>query len=304
MLAVGAVLYPALIKEGYSKRFAVGALMAGGSLGIIIPPSVPMIIYGIVTESSISDLFLAGVGPGLLIASVFALYAAISNRHLPRRPFNLAAFLNALREGVAALMLPIILLGGIYSGYFSPTEAGAVALGYAVLVELLWYREMSFQDYFTTTTESAKLIGALFLLLALAMSLMSILTEHRVPEAIVKFTVAHIENPHIFMLAMNGLLLALGLVLETGPAIIITAPILGPVADSYGYSLTHLGIIMILNLEIGMLTPPMGLNLIVATTAFKVSFADACWAAVPWILMMVGCLALVIAFPWIALGLI
>jgi C4-dicarboxylate transporter DctM subunit len=304
MLAVGSVLYPALTKNGYSKSFAIGALCAGGTLGIIIPPSIPMIIYGIITESSISDLFIAGVGPGLLLTLVFSTYSVAMNWHIPREQFSLGELGRAFVSGIPALLMPIILLGGIYSGYFSPTEAAAVALIYAVIVETLIYRELKFTDYFNMTVDAAKLVGALFPLIAIAVSMNLLITEHRIPHAIITFMVEHVESPTSFILLTNVVLLIMGCFMDTASAITIASPLLKPVAEAYGIGVTHLGIIMILNLEIGILTPPLGLNLIVAMTAFRESFSFVCRAVIPFVALMILCLLLVTFQPWIALYLV
>ncbi len=304
MLAVGAVLYPALTANGYSKKFAIGALCAGGTLGIIIPPSIPMIIYGIITESSIADLFLAGIGPGILLTLLFSGYSVVMNRHIPRQRFTPVALWRALVRGIPALMMPGILLGGIYSGYFSPTESAAVALIYAVLVETLFFRSLKGREYFNMAVDAAKLLGALFPLIAIAVSMNLVLTEQRVPHAIVAFLVDHVQSPTAFILLTNALLLVMGFVMDTASALTVASPLLMPVAEAYGVGPTHLGIIMILNLEIGILTPPMGLNLIVAMTAFNEKFSTICLAVVPWIMLMLAALLLISFQPWIALYLV
>lgn len=304
MLAVGTVLYPALLNNGYSRRFALGALCAGGTLGIVIPPSLPMILYGIVTESSITDLFLAGLGPGILLTGLFSLYAVGANWHIARGSFSGRATFDAIREGLPALLLPVILLGGIYSGIFSPTEAAAVAILYAVLVELFFFREMKLADFGQTAIESGKLVGALFPLIAVAESVNHILTENRVPQELIEFAVANVESSAAFILIVNGLLLLMGCFMDTGSAIVISAPLLQPLSEAYGFSSVHLGIIMILNLEIGILTPPFGLNLIVAMTAFNEKFGFICRSVLPWIGIMLVSLMLVTFIPWIALALL
>ena len=162
LLAVGTILYPALLEAGYDKKFALGALCSGGTLGIVIPPSIPLILYAIVTEKSISDLFIAGIIPGLLLTGVLAFYSFWANRHVPRMPFQLAELTGALRHGVFALLTPIILLGGIYSGFFSATEAAAVAVGYALLIELFVHRELKARDLFDIAVETSRLLGTLF----------------------------------------------------------------------------------------------------------------------------------------------
>jgi len=304
MLAIGTVMYPAMRAAGYDNKFALGTIMSGGTLGIIIPPSIPMIIYGLVTEASVIDLFLAGVGPGLLILFVLSAYSLWVNRKMPSQRFDADEFVVACREGVWAAMLPVILLGGIYSGYFTATEAAAVALLYALVIEVWVHKEMRLKDFYQVVLDQSKLGGSLFPVLAVALSLNIVLIEHRVPGQMVEFMQSFISSPLMFMLLVNLLLLAVGCLMTTGEAILILAPLLMPVAEAYGFNKVLFGIIMILNLEIGFLTPPVGLNLIVAMSAFKQPFGLLVKAAVPYIFMMLACLALVVWQPWIAMYLV
>ncbi len=304
MLAIGTVMYPALRAAGYENKFSLGTIMSAGTLGIIIPPSIPMIIYGLVTEASITDLFLAGVGPGIFILIVMSIYAMVTCRHMPTEKFELGEFKVALREGIWALMMPVILLGGIYSGYFTATEAAAVALVYAMAIEMFVHHELKPRDFYNVVLEQSKLGGSLFPVLAVALSLNIVLIEHRVPGQMVAFMQTFISSPLMFMLLVNLLLLVVGCLMTTGEAILILAPLLAPVAEAYGYNKIVFGIIMILNLEIGYLTPPVGLNLIVAMSAFKQPFGLLIKAAVPYVILMIGCLAVVVWQPWIAMYLI
>ena len=301
MLAIGSVMYPAMRQAGYDIKFTLGAIMSGGTLGIIIPPSIPMIIYGLVTETSITDLFAAGFGPGILITVVLSAYAVWVNRKRPSERLDLAEVLVTLRRGVWALLMPVIMLGGIYSGYFTATEAAAVALAYSVVIEIFVHKELKLVDFYNVVLEASKLGGSLFPVLAVALSLNIILIEHRVPQGMVAFIQGYIDSPIAFMLMINVLLLIVGCLMTTGEAILVLAPLLAPVAAAYGYDKVIFGLIMILNLEIGYLTPPVGLNLIVAMSAFKQPFGLLCRAALPFILLMLGCLVLVIWQPWIAM---
>ncbi len=301
MLAVGTVMYPAMRAANYDLKFTLGAIMSGGTLGIIIPPSIPMIIYGLVTETSVTELFAAGFGPGLLITIVLSAYSIWYNRHMKPESFDGAEFRTAVKEGIWAAMMPVILLGGIYSGYFTATEAAAVALVYAMLVEIFIHRELKLKDFFGVVLETSKLGGSLFPVLAVALSLNIVLTEHRVPAAMVQFMQGYIDSPLMFMLLVNVLLLVVGCLMTTGEAILVLAPLLAPVAEAYGYNKVIFGVIMILNLEIGYLTPPVGLNLLVAMSAFKQSFGTLVRAAIPFIVLMLICLAIVIWQPWIGM---
>ena len=304
LLAVGAVMYPALLKDGYSQTFSLGALAAGGTLGILIPPSIPMIFYAIVVEKSIVDMFVAGLLPGVLLAGVMSVYVLIVNRHIAAQRLDPMAFLSALRQGFWALMLPIVLLGGIYSGYFSATEAAAVAVGYALFVEIVIHRELSLRDFGHVAKETATLLGTLFPIVAAAISLNLLLTAERVPQELATMVAANVESRVAFLLMVNVLLLIVGCFVDTMSAIVILAPLLLPMAEAFGIDPIHFGIIMVINLEIGLLTPPLGLNLIVAMTAFKANFGTVVRGALPFIALMIAVLMLVTFIPAISLALI
>ena len=304
LLAVGTILYPALIEHGYPKRFALGALTSGGTLGIIIPPSIPLILYGIVTENSIADLFIAGIIPGILIATVLAFYAYWTNRSMPAEPFSLEDFTRALARGGWSVLLPVILLGGIYSGYFSPTEAAAVALVYALFVEIVIHRELKPVDFFHTAVETAKLLGMLFPIVAVALSIKTVLTIEEIPDQLALWITSLTDNKILFLLAVNLLLLLIGCLFDVISAILILAPILLAPAIAFGVDPIHFGVIMVINLEIGFLTPPLGLNIIVAMTAFKESFLEICRAVLPFIALIFAVLMVVTLFPPTALFLL
>lgn len=304
MLAIGSVMAPAMRDAAYDKHFSFGAIMSGGTLGIIIPPSIPLILYGLVTETSITDLFLAGVGPGLLMTALLAAYAVFANRHMPFQTLDAGELVAALRAGVWSLLMPVILLGGIYSGYFTATEAAAVALAYALVVEIFIHRDFRLREFYEVVLETSKLGGSLFPVLAVALSLNIVLIEHRVPDAMVGFVQSYIDSPVSFILLINVLLLLVGCLMTTGEAILVLGPLLAPVAEAYGFDPVVFGLIMILNLEIGYLTPPVGLNLIVAMSAFKQPFGLLVRSAAPFILILMIGLALVIWQPWIAMWLV
>lgn len=301
LLAVGTILYPALLQHGYPKRFALGALTAGGTLGIIIPPSIPLILYGIVTENSIADLFVAGIIPGIMIALVLAGYSYWVNRDMPAQAFSFDEFKQALKKGGWSAMLPVILLGGIYSGYFSATEAAAVALIYALFVEIFIHRELKPIDFFHTAVDTAKLLGMLFPIVAVALSLKTILTIEGIPDQLAEWITSVTDNKIAFLLAVNMLLLIIGCLFDVISAILILAPLLLIPAQAYGINPIHFGIIMVINLEIGFLTPPLGLNLIVAMTAFKEKFLEICRAVIPFVLLILMVLMVVTFVPQLTL---
>ena len=297
LLAVGTILYPALLEQGYPKRFALGALTSGGTLGIIIPPSIPLILYGIVTETSIADLFIAGIIPGVMIAVVLAGYSFWVNRNMPAERFDFAEFRTALLKGGWSAMLPVILLGGIYSGYFSPTEAAAVALVYALFVEIVIHRELKPVDFFHTAVETAKLLGMLFPIVAVALSIKTILTIEQIPDQLALWITSMTESKIAFLLAINLLLLIVGCLFDVISAILILGPLLLIPATAFGVNPVHFGVIMVINLEIGFLTPPLGLNLIVAMTAFRENFLEISRAVLPFIGLILLVLLVVTFVP-------
>ena len=304
LLAVGAILYPALLESGYDRKFALGALASGGTLGVVIPPSIPMILYAIVTETSISDLFIAGIIPGLMLTGVLSIYALAANRHIASHPFSIAELTQSVRQGIFAMMTPVILLGGIYSGLFSATEAAAVAVGYALLVEIFIHRDLRARDFYDIAVDTSRLLGTLFPIVAVAISINLLLTAEQVPQDLARWMSEVVSEKWMFLILLNVFLLIIGCLINIGSAILMLAPLLLPIAMAYGIDPVHFGIIMVVNLEIGYLTPPIGLNLIVAMTAFKESFLLICRAVVPFILLMLLVLAAVVWFPQLSLFLI
>ena len=328
MLAIGSVMYPAMVSRGYSKSFALGAVASAGTLGIIIPPSIPLILYGIMTERNIAQLFVAGIGPGLLLTFMFASYSFAVNRKIGRERYTLQQAWKSFTDGIFALMLPVIIIGGIYSGYFSPTESAAVALAYALLIEFFVHkrekqperpadtsglaglryffatRAMNGKELIETVLETTRLLATLLPLLCIAGSLNTILDHSGAPKQMVQYMVSAIENRWVLMFMINILLLIVGCLMDAGSAILILAPLLEPLAVAKGFDPIHFGIIMIANLEIGYLTPPVGLNLIVAMAAFKESFAVICKAVIPFIIIMVVWLTIVATVPAISLYLV
>lgn len=301
LLAVGAVMYPALKEAGYTRKFALGSVTSAGTLGIIIPPSIPLIIYGIITETSIVDLFLAGIIPGILLTVALGIYSLLSNRHVSRTPFSISRLMAAFRNGIWSLMLPVILLGGIYSGYFSPTEAAAVSVGYAMLVELFIHRELGPRDFFAVGLQTAQMLGTLFPIVAVALSIKTILAIEGIPQDFAQWLQGAVSSKIAFLLAVNAALIVIGCLIDVVSAILLLGPILFAAAQSFGINPVHFGIIMVINLEIGLLTPPVGLNVLVAMTAFRERFWDICHAVLPFIAIMFAVLMLVTFAPQLSL---
>ncbi len=304
LAAVGAVMYPALVRAGYPKRLAIGALCAAGTLGIIIPPSIPLILYGVMTQVSIVDLFHAGIGPALVLTSLMAAFLLFACRRRPASRFAPRNFLGALRRSLWVLLMPVLVLGGIYSGYFTATEAAVVAVFYTLLIQLAVYRELSFADTGRVVVQTATLLGSLFPVLMIAVCLNLFLTWQKVPEAMIASLSDFLQTPGSFWVAVNSFLLLVGSVVDIGSAILILSPLLKPLAVNLDIDAVHFGIAMIVNLEIGYLTPPLGLNLIVAMAVFRESFREICIAVLPFIALMLIGLVIVVLSPGLSLFLL
>ena len=301
LLAVGGIMYPALLNEGYSRSFSLGALCAAGTLGIVVPPSIPLILYGVMTHTSITDLFIAGILPALVLTILMSGYALWFNRNIPSSELDLRELWEALKQGIWSLLMPVLILGGIYSGHFTATESAAVAVVYALFVELFIHRELKLAHSHEVITDTTRLLGSLFPILMFAVSLNTFLTYEQAPMAAVNWFSEHVSNQQGFLLGSNLFLLMVGTIMDIGSAILILAPMLKPIAQTLGMDPIHFGIVMIVNLEIGYLTPPFGLNLIIAMGAFKVTFLEACKSVMPFLALMLVGLFIVSFMPALSL---
>ncbi|MDX6751173.1 TRAP transporter large permease [Geminicoccaceae bacterium 1502E] len=297
LAAIGSIMYPALLREGYSKPFTLGLLCSAGTLGILIPPSIPMMLYGIITDTSIVKLFMGGIGPGLLLTLALALYCIKVAPVSARGSFSARRFAVAVGRGGPALLLPVILLGGIYSGFFTATEAAVVSLVYALVVEGFYYRDISPGDLKEMLGETVKLFGTLLPLLALAGSFNTILDYEGVPRAMVGWLGQWIDTPLAAGMTLNVVLLIAGFFMDVGSAILILSPLLLPLMTAQGYDPVHVGVITTMNLEIGYITPPVGLNLFVAMGVFKESFVTIVRGALPMVLVMLVPLLITTYWP-------
>lgn len=301
MMAIGSLMYPALTKHGYGVKYALGLLCSGGTLGIIIPPSILMILYGFSTDVSVTDMFKAGWGPGLTMVAVLSIYTLIRQRHMPTSPIDFKEVWAALRQGITALLMPVILLTGIYTGYFTVTESAALSLLYALIVEVLIHRDLNVEKIYEIGIDTVKLLGSLMPLLAFANSLNVILDYEGAPQALLNWSQQYIHSGWQLLIAVNLLLLIAGALMDEGSAILILSPLLAPLGAAYGFDPVHFGIIVIVNLQIGYVMPPVAINVIVASTIFKQSFATVCRAVVPFIFLMLCVLLITIMFPRLSL---
>jgi len=308
VVAVGTLLIPAMIEAGYGRMFSTGIVATSGSLGILIPPSIPLIVYGIATETSIGDLFIAGFGPGLLAGFLLIGLVIFTAWRRGLRgqeiPLTRAQRIKAFRDAFLGLLLPIFVLGGIYGGVFTPTEAAAMAVLYSLIVSLFVYREMTLKDLARVTVASARMSAMIMFIIANAILFSFVLTSERIPDQITNLFINLDLSWFTFLLVVNAFLLLVGCFMETSSAILILAPIFLPVATQLGVNPIHFGIIMVMNLEIGMVTPPFGLNLFVASGISKLSVVRVAKASAPSALVLLAALLIVTYVPDISLFLV
>ena len=287
VIAIGSMMYPALCKAGYQERFSMGLVTTAGSLGILIPPSIPMLVFAIVASGTapvdVGELFMAGILPGALIGGLLSIYAFVLALRggMPREKFELREVFTRLIEGFWALMLPVLILGGIYTGLFTPTEAAAVSVIYAVLVEIFIHRQITWHHLPKILADAAIMMGTLLIIMALAFCLNDFLVEEQVPNKAVEWIKSMDLTAIQFLLIVNIFLLGVGALMDSISAILIIAPLLTPIASQLGIDPVHLGVIFIVNLEIGYLTPPIGINLFVASAAFEKPMGEVMRSVVP-----------------------
>ncbi|TXT35755.1 MAG: TRAP dicarboxylate transporter subunit DctM [Comamonadaceae bacterium] len=296
VVAIGSILLPAMVKAGYPMKFGAGVITTAGGLGILIPPSIAMIIYAVATNSSIGALFMAGVIPGLLLALLLGVttwYVARKNNYPRQRKASWAERGRALREAIWGVLLVVLVMGGIYSGIFTPTEAAAVAAVYAFVIAIFVYKDMRFKDVTQVLISSANMSAMLLYIITNAALFSFLMSYQHVPEEMAGWMLSQGLGQISFLLIANILLLAAGNFMEPSSIILILAPILFPIAIKLGIDPIHFGIIMTVNMEIGMCHPPVGLNLYVASGITKMGITELTVAVWPWLLTMLAFLVLV-----------
>ncbi|MHB8729505.1 MAG: TRAP transporter large permease [Sulfuricaulis sp.] len=304
ILALGGLLYPILLRENYSKNFSLGLLTSSGSLGLLFPPSLVILLYGIVANVSIEQLFIAGIVPGLLLLLMLALYSAAVSRRtgISPRPFSLPVLRSAVRAGVWDLLLPVGIVVGLLGGYVTATEAASCTAAYALLLETAIHRNLrSLARLYEIFRETVVLVGSLLIILGVALGLTNLLIDAQVPMKILALMERHVHSQLHFLLLLNIFLLAVGCLMDIFSAIVVVVPLILPLAHRFGVDPVHLGIVFLANLEIGYLTPPVGINLFLASQRFRAPMLSLFRAALPFLLIMLIWLALITYLPSLSL---
>ncbi len=304
--AIGAILIPALIKHGYPAPYAAALQASSAELGVVIPPSIPMILYGVSAEVSIGELFIAGIGPGLLIGGALMLFVYLWCKFKGWGKGDGDGRLGVGRATLQAgwaLLMPVIILGGIYGGIFTPTEASAVAVVYALIVGVVVYREIGVGDLYAILKKSVVSSSVIMFIIANAGLFAYLITRAGVPDAIGLWLKDVLQSPAMFLVGVNLALFLIGMFIETSAAIIVLGPILAPVAMFFGVDPVHFGIVMVVNLALGMITPPFGVNLFAACTVARLSLDRIVTQLVPFVLVVLSCLVVITYAPALTLTL-
>ena len=303
--AVGGMVVPTMLEKGYDKKFVLALIAAAGSIGVIIPPSIPMVIYGVTTNSSVSSLFLAGFIPGIMIGLVLIGYSYFFAKKQGYKgdtePFSWSRALHELKEGFWAILSPVIILGGIYGGIFTPTEAAAVSVIYSLVVGCFIYKELDLKKLLNVTRNACETTASILIVIGCAAGFSKVLTLGRIPATVASGMLSLTDSAILILLLINLLLLIVGCFMETLCAIMILAPILFPVVTSLGVDPIHFGIIMVVNLAIGFITPPLGVNLFVASRVGETTLDNVIKGIIPFLILMIATLMLITYVPGISM---
>lgn len=305
--AIGSIMVPAMMKRGYSRGYAAALSSTAGGLGVVIPPSIPMILYAITANVSIGDIFLAGIGPGILIVtmlSVLVYFLSKKKGYLGDNSFSIKNVVTSFWNAKWALLAPVIILGGIYSGLFTPTESAVVAVVYGLIVGLFLYKELRWKDIPRILVNSATMSGAVMIVLGTALTFGRVLSMYQVPQMLSEWFTSVFSNPTAIMLMIVLLLIVVGTFMETISLMLILTPLLLPIVTSLGVDPIHFGIIMVIGAEIGLITPPVGLNLFVASGISGLSMGSISKASIPFLLTMILAFVTIVLVPQISTSLL
>lgn len=307
IVALGAILFPILLKAGYSERFSLGHITTSGSLGLLLVPSIPLILYGIIAQQldvgekfAVKELFIAGLAPFILMVLALSTWTVIRHKELPTTQFNLRELWDAVKKCRWELPLPLFILGGIYSGFITISEVAAVAALYVLIIEVFVHKEVSFKKLPSVIQESMVMVGSIILILGSALALTNYFVDIEVAQNLFEFINKQISNPLVFLMLLNVFLLLVGALLDIFSAIVILVPLLLPVAVGYGIHPVHLGVILIANLQIGYFTPPVGMNLFIASYRFNRSILDLYVSTIPFMLILLAVLLLITYVPFLS----
>ncbi len=306
IIALGGLLYPILRKERYSERFTLGIITTSGSNGLLLPPSLPLIIYGVVSQTDVEKLFIAGVMPTALKIALMGIFAVALSpaRNSRRQRFNLKEAYDSLKAAAWELPIPVIIIGGVYSGLITAVEASAVVAFYVFIIEVFIYKDIKLKDVPGVVYSSMSLVGALLIILGMALGFNSFLIDQQVPQKLFSFIKAHITSKILFLVLLNIFLLIVGALIDVFSAIVVIVPLIVPVAQSFGINPIHLGIIFLTNLEIGYVTPPVGMNLFVSSIRFQKPVLELALASLPFMLVYLVALIIITYYPELSLFLV
>ena len=305
IFAVGGLLFPALVKDHYSERFSLGLITSSGSLGLLFPPSLPLILYGVISEARVDQLFLAGILPGILMLVLLVGYSMKKDPAVRKKQaVTWKEIVAGLKAAIWELPLPFIVLGGIYGGVFVAGEAAAVTALYVLIVEVFIYRDIPLKRLPVVTVQSMVLFGGILVVLAAAMASTNFLVDQEIPMRLFELIRQYITSKYTFLLVLNIFLLIVGALLDIFSALVLVVPLIVPIANSYGVDLVHLGIIFLTNLQIGYCTPPVGLNLFLASYRFEKPVTELYVATLPFLVLLLVTLAIITYFPQLSLFLV
>ena len=306
IVAMGGLLLPALLAEGYDRKFSLGLITASGSLGLLFPPCLPLIIYGYVAEVQVDQLFLAGILPGILLVLLLSTYGFYRGRRdgIRSEPHSFANVRAAVRGAAWELPLPVIVLGGIYGGVITVMEAAAVTALYALVVEVFVYKDIPVRKLPEIFSESVALVGGILVIIMCSFGFVNYLIDAEVPMRLLEWMQRYISSKYTFLFILNLFLLVVGCLMDIFSALIVVVPLVAPVAVGFGVDPVHLGIVFLTNLEIGYLTPPVGLNLFISSYRFKEPVVKLYSASVPFLLLMLAALVIITYIPALSLALV